>query len=389
VRTSLRDMAREVVDSADLEADAALMESGMDSLSGVEFRNRLSTEFEGVNLPNSLVFDYPSVTELASFINGQLGDIEAPQVQESSLPPQTERFIEQLNDRCSSAALAAQKPLFLVPGAGMQAGGFRALAALLPVPAYGLTWPKGALSRAAWPSNLKELAEMFFAEIQKIQAQGPYLFAGHSFGASVCLEMASAAAAKGAEVEMVVLLDPRSLLPLQVDVQAAFAATGLADSLALLAQTVPAAEAGKYAELLEAIKDVQGDKDDAVRKALSPGALTSLEHVHETTQWYSALLQSGTAPSVPAGMKVAALRSAMTWKTPKDGEGVAEKMVRDFQAATFQEDKDVAATIALCAGTALPTLKVPGTHFSMLHEPNVVTTALRLCSALSAAEESD
>lgn len=29
---------------------------------GVEFRNRLQTEFDGVNMPNSMVFDYPTVT---------------------------------------------------------------------------------------------------------------------------------------------------------------------------------------------------------------------------------------------------------------------------------------------------------------------------------------
>eukprot|EP00913_Durusdinium_trenchii_P002896 g2683.t1 len=63
VRHTLRDLAREVIDSADLEADNPLMESGMDSLSGVEFRNRLQTEFDGVNLPNSMVFDYPTVTD--------------------------------------------------------------------------------------------------------------------------------------------------------------------------------------------------------------------------------------------------------------------------------------------------------------------------------------
>lgn len=33
------------------------------SPSGVEFRNRLQTEFDGVNLPNSMVFDYPTVTD--------------------------------------------------------------------------------------------------------------------------------------------------------------------------------------------------------------------------------------------------------------------------------------------------------------------------------------
>eukprot|EP00931_Biecheleriopsis_adriatica_P047752 TRINITY_DN27548_c0_g2_i1.p1 TRINITY_DN27548_c0_g2~~TRINITY_DN27548_c0_g2_i1.p1 ORF type:complete len:4734 (-),score=1179.49 TRINITY_DN27548_c0_g2_i1:215-14152(-) len=398
VRTSLRDMAREVVDSADLESDAALMESGMDSLSGVEFRNRLSAEFEGVHLPNSLVFDHPTITELAAFINGQLGDIpeasSASAVEASSSQPVTpERFVEQLNDRCAQGQVeqASSKPLFLVPGAGMQAGGFRGLAALLPLPTYGLTWPKGALPRSEWPSSLKELAERFFEEVQKVQPEGPYLLAGHSFGASVCLEMASVAASKGSHVSLVAMLDPRSLLPLDVDVQAAFAATGLADSLALLAQTVPAAEGKRYAELLEAVSAVEEKgRDDAVRKALSPGALSSLEHVHETTQWYSALLQSGSAPSPAKGTQVAILRAGMAWKaTARDGESVAEKMVREFQAATFQEDTTVSKRVAASSSSALPAMRIPGTHFSMLHEPHVTKVALRLCSALSAADEDE
>ena len=35
---------------------------GLPRTAGVEFRNRLQTEFDGVNLPNSMVFDYPTVT---------------------------------------------------------------------------------------------------------------------------------------------------------------------------------------------------------------------------------------------------------------------------------------------------------------------------------------
>merc|ERR1719414_1258805 len=57
VRSAPRDMARQVVDSEDLATDAPLLESGMDSLSGVKIRNRLVTEYEGVKMPNSLTFD--------------------------------------------------------------------------------------------------------------------------------------------------------------------------------------------------------------------------------------------------------------------------------------------------------------------------------------------
>jgi len=104
VRASLRDLAREVIDSADLEADHALMDSGMDSLSGVEFRNRLQTEFDGVNLPNSMVFDYPTVTELAGYINSQLGDLPAEASSASTAPvaaaPAAETYVESLNAHC-------------------------------------------------------------------------------------------------------------------------------------------------------------------------------------------------------------------------------------------------------------------------------------------------
>ena len=39
-----------------------------DVIAGVEFRNRLQTEFDGVNLPNSMVFDYPTITEARHFV---------------------------------------------------------------------------------------------------------------------------------------------------------------------------------------------------------------------------------------------------------------------------------------------------------------------------------
>ncbi|CAE8615450.1 unnamed protein product [Polarella glacialis] len=404
VTAGLRDLAREVVDSTDLEADVPLLDSGMDSLSGVEFRNRLTAEFEGVRLPNSLIFDHPTVTALAAFIDGQLG--EAGPVPALTGPPQAtasdnssssgSSFLEKLNDR------SVGRPLFLVPGAGMQAGGFRALAALLPIPSYGLTWPAGGMARSEWPSSLRELAELFFQHVRKVQPEGPYLFAGHSFGASVVMEMAWVAQRQGAEVALVALLDPRSLLPLRADLDmgGAFAATGLVDSLALLAQTLPAAEGGsRYAEHLEQLSDKSGgEREAALRKMLSPGALSSLEHVHETSKWYAGLLgeaSASTTASASVSRHVAVLRAATAWRNgPPDAEeeGVAETMVREFQAATFQSDEEVSDSIAKCcraAGLSPAFAKVPGTHFTMLHEPHVVTVALRLCHALNVAAEAE
>ena len=53
------------------------MDSGLDSLAAVEFRNRLSNELQGIKLPNTLIFDYPTVAAISNYAVAQLGPVAA------------------------------------------------------------------------------------------------------------------------------------------------------------------------------------------------------------------------------------------------------------------------------------------------------------------------
>ena len=50
-----------------IPADQPFMEAGLDSLGAVELRNGLASKY-GMDLPASLLFDYPSVASLSSYL---------------------------------------------------------------------------------------------------------------------------------------------------------------------------------------------------------------------------------------------------------------------------------------------------------------------------------
>ena len=63
----------------EVSANEPLMSAGLDSLSAVEFKNDLEGKF-GVELPGTLVFDYPSSASIAGFLVGVVGDQESGDV---------------------------------------------------------------------------------------------------------------------------------------------------------------------------------------------------------------------------------------------------------------------------------------------------------------------
>lgn len=69
VRPRVFDTVKNVTGAEDeIFMDTPLMDTGMDSLSAVAFRNELNRAFTGVNMPASLMFDYPSINQIVDFV---------------------------------------------------------------------------------------------------------------------------------------------------------------------------------------------------------------------------------------------------------------------------------------------------------------------------------
>jgi len=63
----------------DVGADEPLMEAGLDSLAAIELRNQLSQSLGGVGLSATILFDHPTVWQLAVHLDSLLFEVEEPQ----------------------------------------------------------------------------------------------------------------------------------------------------------------------------------------------------------------------------------------------------------------------------------------------------------------------
>ncbi|CAE7603351.1 orfB [Symbiodinium sp. CCMP2456] len=72
ISSTIIDALRSVIGDPDwTDFSVPFMDMGLDSLSVVEFRNLVQASFEGVHLASTVIFDFPTVTELTGFISAR------------------------------------------------------------------------------------------------------------------------------------------------------------------------------------------------------------------------------------------------------------------------------------------------------------------------------
>ena len=102
-----------------MATDAPLMSAGLDSIAGTEFTNTLAQQFE-VELPPTLLFDYPTIESMASFIAEAMPAAtlaEAPAEQNTSMNTLNAGVAETTASRLDTQVfLASQRIHFTLPG---------------------------------------------------------------------------------------------------------------------------------------------------------------------------------------------------------------------------------------------------------------------------------
>jgi len=164
-------------------------ELGGHSLIAVQVMNRLEQQ-TGVRYPIALIFEYSTIEKLAMFIDAEEG---TPVAGESLL---------------SIKATGSKIPLYLIHGVGYNVLKLNDLAKNLDEdqPVYGLQGI-GVKSKVKALESVEEISAHYISAIQKVNPEGPYSLAGHSYGGIIAYEMASQLIAEGKKIKKLIMLD--------------------------------------------------------------------------------------------------------------------------------------------------------------------------------------
>jgi len=86
----------------EVEDDVPLMDAGLDSLAGVEFGTRLSDAFPSVSVSETLIFDHPTVRDVAEYVHEQLAHAEPASMEHAAEGDVVTRLAALLGDAAGS-----------------------------------------------------------------------------------------------------------------------------------------------------------------------------------------------------------------------------------------------------------------------------------------------
>ena len=188
VEQRLTHLWQEVLELPLISIRDSFFDIGGHSLMAVRLMARIQQEF-GQRLLLATLFQHPTIEALASLLRQQ------PDQQQLSLLVPIQPF-------------GVEPPIFCMPGAGSNPLYLYPLAHHLGVgqPFYGVQ-PPGLDGKTPPLTTIKEMAYHYLEAIKQVQPQGPYYLVGHSFGGKVAFELAQQMLRQGDQVALLAVLD--------------------------------------------------------------------------------------------------------------------------------------------------------------------------------------
>ncbi|KAF9280918.1 hypothetical protein BGZ68_006944, partial [Mortierella alpina] len=177
---------------------------GGHSLLAVRLMNIIRSSL-GVDLKLHMIFSAPTLSELATYLNGVVANTTQDDEYSVLIPlkPQGNR-----------------SPLFCVhPGQGLS-WSFRGLVEYLhpEQPLYGLQC-RGLDGKSPLASSIEEMALDYIEHIRKVQPRGPYHLLGYCFGGKVAHNMAAMLQNQGERISLLALMDTATMVPVLEEVE--------------------------------------------------------------------------------------------------------------------------------------------------------------------------
>ncbi len=203
VQIGLAQMWSTLLGVSPVGADDSFFDLGGHSLIAVRLFAAVKREF-GVEFPISVLFEAPTIADIASRIIAQTGEVaDTDAVKDDTAKPGFAHLVPLNGGNPNHAA-----PLFVVAGMFGNVLNLRHLALQFSDDraVYGLQ-ARGLIGDSAPHDTIEEAAKDYIAEIRQVQAHGPYLLSGFSGGGITAYEMARQLKAAGEDVAVLALLD--------------------------------------------------------------------------------------------------------------------------------------------------------------------------------------
>ena len=173
----------------EIDVSSNFFELGGHSIKAVQVMARIEKE-TGKRLPASSLFEYSTVKKLAMLLD----------MEDNNLITGDSLVHIKPN--------GSKPPLYLIHGVGLNIMKLNDLAKKLDSdqPVYGLQGT-GVNGKGISLESVEAIAEHYIAAIKKLDPEGPYSFAGHSYGGIIAFEMARQLVKNGKKVDVLIMLD--------------------------------------------------------------------------------------------------------------------------------------------------------------------------------------